>query len=132
MLGAGALVGGWVGPEATAARPSRAQDVRISTFLLVLEGAQATFNDAALGSVAVHPAAANARGGSELSAHAVRATALRGLAQIAHCGDECGSRLCGVVAVENDDAVGATADLAKGSATQRSGSARAEPRAPVE
>jgi hypothetical protein len=29
------------------------------------------------------------------------------------CGDECGSRLCGVVAVENDDAVGATADLAK-------------------
>lgn len=41
--------GGWVGPEVTAARPSRAQDVRISTFLLVLEGARAAFNDAALG-----------------------------------------------------------------------------------
>ena len=49
MLGAGALVGGWVGPEVTAERSSRAHDVRISAFLLVLEGAQAACNDARAG-----------------------------------------------------------------------------------
>jgi hypothetical protein len=48
MLGAGALAGGWVGPEATAGRPSRDQDVRILNFLLILEELQAAFYGAAL------------------------------------------------------------------------------------
>jgi hypothetical protein len=48
VLGAGALVGGLVRPQTTAGRPSRAQDVRILNFLLVLEEAQAAFYDAAL------------------------------------------------------------------------------------
>ena len=47
-LGAGALVGRWVRPEPTAARPSRATDVRVLNFLLILEEAQAAFYDAAL------------------------------------------------------------------------------------
>jgi hypothetical protein len=48
VLGAGALAGGWVGPEATAGRPSRDQDVRILNFFLVLEELQAAFYGAAL------------------------------------------------------------------------------------
>jgi hypothetical protein len=48
VLGAGALAGSWVGPEATAGRPSRGQDVRILNFLLVLEEVQAAFYGAAL------------------------------------------------------------------------------------
>jgi Ferritin-like domain len=48
VLGAGALVGGLVNPQATAGRPSRAQDVRILNFLLVLEEMQAAFYAAAL------------------------------------------------------------------------------------
>lgn len=48
VLGAGALTGGWDGPEATARRPSRSQDVRILNFLLVLEELQAAFYTAAL------------------------------------------------------------------------------------
>jgi ferritin-like protein len=47
-LGAGAIAGGWLRPQATAGRPSEAQDVRILNFLLVLEQAQAAFYDAAL------------------------------------------------------------------------------------
>jgi hypothetical protein len=47
-LGAGALLGRWVRPEQTAARPSRATDVRVLNFLLILEEAQAAFYDAAL------------------------------------------------------------------------------------
>jgi Ferritin-like domain len=47
-LGAGAYVGGWIGPQTTEGRPSPAQDVRIFNFLLVLEEAQAAFYDAAL------------------------------------------------------------------------------------
>lgn len=47
-LGAGALLAGLVGPQTTAGRPSRAQDVRILDFLLVLEEAQAAFYAAAL------------------------------------------------------------------------------------
>jgi hypothetical protein len=45
LLGAGA----WIGAQSTEGRPSRAQDVRIFNFLLVLEEAQAAFYDAALG-----------------------------------------------------------------------------------
>jgi len=48
VLGAGALAGGWVGPETTAGRPSRSLDVRILNFLLVLEELQAAFYGAAL------------------------------------------------------------------------------------
>jgi hypothetical protein len=48
VLGAGALAGGWVGPDATAGRPSRSQDVRILNFLLGLEELQAAFYGAAL------------------------------------------------------------------------------------
>jgi hypothetical protein len=48
LVGAGALAGGWAGPEATAGRPSRTQDVRILNFLLVLEELQAAFYTAAL------------------------------------------------------------------------------------
>jgi hypothetical protein len=48
VVGAGALAGGWAGPEATAGRPSRPQDVRILNFLLVLEELQAAFYAAAL------------------------------------------------------------------------------------
>jgi hypothetical protein len=48
LVGAGALAGGWAGPEATAGRPSRTQDVRILNFLLVLEELQAAFYAAAL------------------------------------------------------------------------------------
>jgi hypothetical protein len=47
-LGAGALTGAWAGPEATAGRPSRGQDVRILNFLLTLEELQAAFYAAAL------------------------------------------------------------------------------------
>jgi hypothetical protein len=47
-LAGGALVGAWVRPEPSAGHPSRAQDVRILRFLLVLEEAQAAFYDAAL------------------------------------------------------------------------------------
>jgi hypothetical protein len=48
LVGAGAWIGGWFGPQSTEGRPSRAQDVRIFNFLLVLEEAQAAFYDAAL------------------------------------------------------------------------------------
>jgi hypothetical protein len=48
ILGGGALAGAWAGPEATAGRPSRSQDVRILNFLLVLEELQAAFYAAAL------------------------------------------------------------------------------------
>jgi hypothetical protein len=44
LLGAGA----WIGAQRTEGSPSRAQDVRIFNFLLVLEEAQAAFYDAAL------------------------------------------------------------------------------------
>jgi hypothetical protein len=47
-VGAGALLRDWARPDASAAAPSRAQDVRILSFLLVLEEAQAAFYDAAL------------------------------------------------------------------------------------
>jgi hypothetical protein len=124
VLGAGALVGGWVGPEATAARPSRAQAVRISTFCSSSRGRRRLSTTPRWGRAAVHPAAANARCGSELSAQALRASALRGLAEIAHCGDEYGSRLCGVVAGrERRRRSGRLQIWPKGSATQRSGSA---------
>jgi hypothetical protein len=48
LVGAGALAGGWAGPDATAGRPSPAQDARILNFLLVLEELQAAFYAAAL------------------------------------------------------------------------------------
>jgi hypothetical protein len=48
LVGAGALAGAWVRPEATAGRPSREQDVRILNFLLVLEELQVAFYAAAL------------------------------------------------------------------------------------
>src|SRR4051812_32468061 len=48
LVGAGALAGGWAGPEPTAGRPSRTQDVRILNFLLVLEELQAAFYAAAV------------------------------------------------------------------------------------
>jgi len=48
LVGAGALAGGWAGPDTTAGRPSRTQDVRILNFLLVLEELQAAFYGAAL------------------------------------------------------------------------------------
>jgi hypothetical protein len=47
VLGAG-LAGGWVGPDVTAGRPSRGQDVQILNFLLILEELQVAFYDAAL------------------------------------------------------------------------------------
>jgi hypothetical protein len=47
-VGAGVLLRGWARPDASAAAPSRAQDVRILRFLLVLEQAQSAFYDAAL------------------------------------------------------------------------------------
>jgi hypothetical protein len=49
----GALVGGWVAPQSSLGKPSRAQDMRVLRFLLVLELAQATFYDAALRSGAL-------------------------------------------------------------------------------
>ena len=49
VLGAGAVLGGWVDPQLSAGRPSRAQDAQIFSFLLLLEQAQAAFYDAALG-----------------------------------------------------------------------------------
>jgi hypothetical protein len=49
VLGAGALAGGWAGPDVTAGRPSRGQDVRIFNFLLILEELQAAFYDGAVG-----------------------------------------------------------------------------------
>jgi hypothetical protein len=52
-VGGGALLGGWVAPQSSLGKPSRAQDVRILRFLLVLELAQATFYDAALRSGAL-------------------------------------------------------------------------------
>jgi hypothetical protein len=52
-IGGGALLGGWAAPQASLGKPSRAQDVRILSFLLVLEQAQAAFYDAALRSRAL-------------------------------------------------------------------------------
>jgi hypothetical protein len=46
--GAGALLRTWARPAASAAAPSREQDVRILNFLAVLEQAQVAFYDAAL------------------------------------------------------------------------------------
>jgi len=51
--GAGALLRDWAGPDTGAAAPSRDQDVRILSFLVVLEEAQAAFYDAALESGAL-------------------------------------------------------------------------------
>jgi ferritin-like protein len=48
VVGAGAVLGGWVNPQSSAGRPSRAQDAQIFNFLLLLEQAQAAFYDAAL------------------------------------------------------------------------------------
>lgn len=48
LVGAGALAGAWARPDTTAGRPSRAQDVRILNFLLVLEELQAAFYASAL------------------------------------------------------------------------------------
>jgi len=48
VLGAGAVLGGWVDPQFSAGRPSRTQDAQIFSFLLLLEQAQAAFYDAAL------------------------------------------------------------------------------------
>jgi hypothetical protein len=48
IVGAGALARAWAGPDATAGRPSRTQDVRILNFLLVLEELQAAFYATAL------------------------------------------------------------------------------------
>ena len=52
-IGGGALLGGWAAPQASLGKPSRAQDVRILSFLLVLEEAQSAFYDAALRSRAL-------------------------------------------------------------------------------
>jgi hypothetical protein len=52
-IGGGALLGGWAAPQASLGKPSRAQDVRILSFLLVLEQAQSAFYDAALRSTAL-------------------------------------------------------------------------------
>jgi hypothetical protein len=46
-VGAGALAGSWAAPGPTPAQPSAALDERIFNFLLVLEGAQVAFYDAA-------------------------------------------------------------------------------------
>jgi Ferritin-like domain len=45
---AGAVASGWIGPASSAGQPSRAQDVRILNFLLVLEEAQVAFYTVAL------------------------------------------------------------------------------------
>jgi hypothetical protein len=52
-VGAGALLGGFVEPPASVGRPSRSQDARIWSFLLMLEQAQAALYDAALRSRSV-------------------------------------------------------------------------------
>ena len=52
-IGGGALLGGWAAPQASLGKPSRAQDVRILSFLLVLEQAQSAFYDAAMRSRAL-------------------------------------------------------------------------------
>jgi hypothetical protein len=52
-IGAGALLGAWVEPQASAGRPSSAQDARIWSALLLLEQAQAALYDAALRSPAL-------------------------------------------------------------------------------
>jgi hypothetical protein len=52
-VGTGALLGGWIEPQASVGRPSRSQDVRIFSFLLVLEQAQAALYDSALRSGAL-------------------------------------------------------------------------------
>jgi hypothetical protein len=52
-IGAGALLGGWIEPSASAGRPSPSQDARIWRFLLLLEEAQAALYDAALRSRAL-------------------------------------------------------------------------------
>jgi len=52
-IGGGALLGGWAAPQASLGKPSRAQDVRILSFLLLLEQAQSAFYDAALRSRAL-------------------------------------------------------------------------------
>jgi hypothetical protein len=48
VLGAGALAGGLLHPQASRGAPSEEQDDRIWNFLLILEEAQAAFYDAAL------------------------------------------------------------------------------------
>jgi hypothetical protein len=48
LVGAGALVGGWTGPDTTAGEVSRSQDTRILNFLLVLEELQLALYTAAL------------------------------------------------------------------------------------
>jgi hypothetical protein len=48
LVGAGALVGGWTGPDTTAGEASRSQDARILNFLLVLEELQLALYTAAL------------------------------------------------------------------------------------
>jgi Ferritin-like domain len=52
-VGAGLLLRDWARPDASSAAPSRAQDVRVLSFLLVLEQAQSAFYDAALRSSAL-------------------------------------------------------------------------------
>lgn len=52
-VGGGALLGGWAAPQTSLGKPSRAQDVRILSFLLILEQAQGGFYDAALRSGAL-------------------------------------------------------------------------------
>jgi hypothetical protein len=52
-VGAGALLGGWVEPQSSVGRPSASQDVRIWSFLLLLEEAQAALYDTALRSRAL-------------------------------------------------------------------------------
>jgi hypothetical protein len=60
----GAVLGaaGWVGPEVTAARPSRAQDVRISTSSSSSRGRRRRSTTPRWGRAAVHPAAPSDRG----------------------------------------------------------------------
>jgi hypothetical protein len=48
LVGAGALAGGWAGPDATVGQASRTRDARILNFLLVLEELQLAFYTAAL------------------------------------------------------------------------------------
>jgi len=52
-IGAGALLGAWVEPQATAGQPSSEQDARIWSALLLFEEAQAALYDAALRSRAL-------------------------------------------------------------------------------
>jgi hypothetical protein len=118
--------GGWVGPEVTAARPSRAQDVRISTFLLVLEGARAAFDDAALGQGGC-ALSGRERPWRAVSSRRKRSARVRcaGWRRSRTVGTSTARACAELSRVEHDDAVGATADWPKGSATQGSGSAAA-------